>query len=414
MVEAIKQPLFLYMDLDAFFASVEIHSNPVLKGLPVVIAGTGEHAVVSTASYEARKLGVHSGMSLLVAKKLSPNLIFLPVNLDKYCKVSRAIMSTLSDISPVVVQRSIDEAYLDICGLEGLWGTPIDIINLVKKKVKEVSGVTCSCGVASSPYIAKIASDFHKPDGFTIIESGGEQDFILSLPLKKLYGVGGATLSRLESSGIATTQDLYNKSFEFLRLLFGDALGRFLYNAVRGEDKSFSTPALNHSLSSECTMDTDLYEISSCRDLITQLSQEVAERLLSEDLAGNLITVKIRYSDFSTVTASKTYDDYITSSFDLYEKALSLFNEKVKISQGVRLLGIAVAGVRPRSECVSQYLFEDEKEKKFRALDRVIMKVNRKYGKLTLRRGTCLGRDTGDGDKARPKHKKKEENHDFN
>lgn len=404
------QPLWLYMDLDAFFASVEIVANPLLKGLPLIIAGSGNHAVVSTASYEARKYGVHSGLPVTQAKKILPNAIFLPVDMQKYCATSRAIMGVLGDISPLVVQRSVDEAYIDISGMERLWGGPGDIVKLVKEKVFSVSGVTCSCGVASTPYIAKIASDYHKPNGTTIISAGGEREFLLSLPLKKLYGVGESTLSRLESSGITTTKALYEKSLEFLRLVVGEAAGRFLYNAVRGLDKTFTTPSTFHSYSSESTLDSELFEIAPCHDLILQLSQDITERLLINKLAGNLVSVKIRYADFTTTSVSKSYDEFFANSHDIYERAVSLFDGRVKLSNGVRLIGLSVGNVQNQNACVTGTLFDSDIEKKLRKLDSVALHVNQKYGALTLRRGV----PTNNGNKTRKDHKESKKRHNFN
>lgn len=403
------QPLWLYMDLDAFFASVEVAFNSALKGLPLIIAGEGAHSVVSTCSYEARKFGVHSGMPLSQAKKCCPQGIFLPVNMDKYCAVSRAIMSSLGEVSPLVIQRSIDEAYLDISGMERLWGSALDIVKLVKQKVFNVSSVTCSCGVASTPYIAKIASDYHKPDGVTIIECGREKDFLLSLPLKKLYGVGESTINRLEAAGVTTTKALYDKSLEFLRLMAGDAAGRFLYNAVRGLDRSFTTPASTHSYSSEYTFDAQVFEISPCHDLILQLTQDVTERLLANSVAGNLISVKIRYVDFTTTTISKSYDDFIANSHDIYERAVTLFDSRVKLSNGVRLIGVSVGNIHAQSTCITGTLFDSEAEKKLRKLDSVALCVNQKYGALTIRRGSL----SNNGNKTRPKHKKTKESHNL-
>ena len=219
------QKWYLHVDLDAFFASVEQLDNPELKGKPVIVGGKPEdkRSVVSTASYEARKYGVHSAMPIFQAYKLCPNGIYLRGRMERYSEISYKIMNIFKDFSPDVDQMSIDEAFIDISGTEDLFGKPEEIAFKIKKIIKEQIGLTVSVGCAPSKYFAKLASDINKPDGFFMVKPGEEQNFILNLPLKKIWGVGNKTLETLNKCGINTPRDVLEKSIESLKFICGNS-----------------------------------------------------------------------------------------------------------------------------------------------------------------------------------------------
>ncbi|MFC2280755.1 MAG: DNA polymerase IV, partial [Treponema socranskii subsp. buccale] len=229
---------FLHVDIDAFFASVEQLDNPALRGKPVIVGGLpGERrAVVSTASYEARVYGVHSAMPVAEAYRLCPSGIYLHGRHERYHEVSARIMDIFREYSPDVEQISIDEAFIDLTGTELLFGDPEQTALRLKKEVRDTTGLTVSVGLASTKYIAKLASEMSKPDGFFEVKPGDEERFMLSLPLKKIWGIGHKTLSRINQAGIFTARDLREKSEELLCVLFGKAAGNFLYNVVRGRE----------------------------------------------------------------------------------------------------------------------------------------------------------------------------------
>ena len=208
------EKVYLHVDLDAFFASVEQLDHPEYRGKPVIVGGLpgDRRSVVSTASYEARKYGVHSAMPTFKAVKLCPNGIYTRGNYKRYCEISSQIMKIFGDFSPTVIQMSIDEAFIDITGTEHIFGTPLETAKKIKARVKEETGLTVSIGIANTMYIAKIASGYRKPDGITIIPKGKETEFMLSLPLEKVWGAGTKTLERMKSCGFTSTKDIYKTS----------------------------------------------------------------------------------------------------------------------------------------------------------------------------------------------------------
>ena len=276
---------YLHVDLDAFFASVEQLDNPQYKGKPVIVGGKPEdrRSVVSTASYEARKYGVHSAMPTFQAYKLCPNGIFVRCRMDRYAELSYKIMNIFKNYSPDVQQMSIDEAFIDITGTEKLFGPPQETALKIQTVVKQQTGLTVSVGLATTKYLAKIASGYSKPNGFTFIQKGQEQDFMLNLPLNKVWGLGKKSQEILKSKGIKTTQEVFNTSFATLQFLFGQNMATFLYNVVRGQEKdSFSQKPKSHSISAETTFDYDLTDIYNIETELLELAQGVFFRLLKE------------------------------------------------------------------------------------------------------------------------------------
>ena len=248
------EKIFLHLDMDAFFASIEQLDNPDWKGRPVIVGGLPEdrRSVVSTASYEARKFGVHSAMPVAQAYRLCPQGIFTRTRIKRYAEVSRSVMRILEDFSPDVFRISIDEACIDLTGTQALFGTPEETAQKIKTRIRQETALTVSAGLASTRYLAKMASEMNKPDGFYRIPFGAEEEFMLSMPLKKIWGIGKKTLTRLNAAGLYTARDVHEKPLELLRLMFGNAMGSFLYNTVRGIETERTSPE-THSVSAETT-----------------------------------------------------------------------------------------------------------------------------------------------------------------
>ena len=371
------KPLFFHVDLDAFFAAVEVLDHPEYKGKPLIIGHRGPRSVVSTCSYEARKYGVHSAMPMETALRLCPQAITVPGNMRRYSEKSKEVMAIIRDIAPEYIQASIDEAYLNMTGTNLIYSSPREAAILLKERVRKETGLTISVGAASSRFIAKLASDYRKPDGLTIVPEGLECDFVDTVGLKKLWGVGKATLDRLERYNIRTTQDLRLYSEERLGQLFGQAAGSYLYKVCRGQDPGiYSGENKSHSISAERTFFPDLIQKEAIELYLLELSQEVTFRSLDEHFVARTIGIKIRYPDFTTVSIQTTPQDGIYNSSEVFEKAKNLFWQKYK-GGGVRLLGVGLYQMYSGDDIEQEELFKDD-EKKKRSLERVILGINKK------------------------------------
>ncbi len=383
---------YAHVDLDAFFASVEQLDHPQWKGKPVIVGGKPEdrRGVVSTASYEARAFGVHSAMPTYQAYKLCPQGIFVHGNYKRYCELSYKIMTILGDFSPQITQMSIDEAFIDLTGTEKLFGDPKETILRIKEKIKLETGLTVSIGLAPTPYLAKIASGMKKPDGFFIINEGEECNFMLKLPLEKVWGIGSKSLENLHRKGIFTTRDIYEKDLDMLEFLFGKSQGNYLYDVVRGgKNQSFGESAKSHSISNERTFPYDLQDYYLLETEILELAQEVFFRLLKEKGFSKTIFIKIRYDDFSTVSIQRTFDENILVLDDFYEKLKMLFEEKYQKGRGIRLLGVGFENIDKKEEPLQQSLFEDNRQKK-QKVQKAILQLQEKHPEIKVQKARTL------------------------
>lgn len=331
------------MDMDAFFAAVEQKRRPELIGKPVVIGGSGDpgsRGVVSTASYEARKYGIHSAMPLRTAYKLCPQAIFLPVDYREYSRVSAQFKAVLREIAPLMEDVGIDEAFLDLSALEQSSG---EIAARIKEGIRQTTGLTCSIGIAPNKLLAKIASDMQKPDGLTIL---GEQDVeqrVWPLPARKLWGVGPKTEAALKEIGIATIGELAAMPLQELVMRFGQSYGHYLYEASRGIDES---PIVTHwepkSTSRETTFQHDIGNWQEIAKNLADLCREVSDSLKETGYKGRSVTVKVRYSDFKSVTRAKTLDEP-TSTLEIIRKAAFDCLSRVELKgKKIRLIGLRV------------------------------------------------------------------------
>ena len=373
--------------MDAFFAAIEALDDSSLKGRPVIVGGLSGRGVVSTTNYEARRFGVFSAMPMFKAKEKCPQGIFLPVKMARYKEVSKRIMDILKDFTPLVEQVSIDEAYLDITGIEVLLGSPEEIARHIKARIGKETGLTCSIGIAPIKFLAKVASDMHKPDGLTIILATEVDTFLSRLPVDKIPGVGKRTVKGLRYYGIKTVGDLKRFSKEQLLKEFGN-FGLRLYEIAKGEDKSPVVPCREvKSISSEQTLQSDTGDIKILRKLITIHADNVASRLRKEGLKGRTITLKIKFDDFSEMSKSCTIAHSTDSTKFISDSAKALLLNK-PLKRKARLIGVAVSSLKEFEKNSQMALFGNGSDsKRERKVDKAVDEIRERFGGKMISRG---------------------------
>jgi len=344
MAEAAPRRI-LHVDMDAFFAAIELRRHPELKGKPVVIGGSGrrgERSVVSTASYEARPFGIRSGMPLTLAHRWCPQAVFLPVDYATYAAESVRIKRLLAEFSPVVEDAGIDEAFLDLTAVAGDSET---VARAIKRRILEETGLTCSAGIGPNKLLAKLASDMQKPDGLTVLAAADVASRVWPLPARKLPGVGPKTGARLAALGVHTIGALAHTPVETLVAHFGPAHGGYLHDAAQGIDDS---PLVTHwepkSASHETTFPRDIGDAALLRRRLGELAREVAEGLAEEGYVGDHVTVKLRYEDFDTHTHAVALAAPTRDAETIRAAALECF-ARFPLDRRVRLLGVRVGGL---------------------------------------------------------------------
>jgi len=329
--------------MDAFFAAVEEKRHPELIGKPVVVGGSGDptkRGVVSTASYEARKFGIHSAMPLKTAYNLCPRAVFLPVDYEAYSRESRKIKAILRDVAPEMEDVGIDEAFLDISGVNT---SSEEIAGMIKARIREDTGLTCSIGIAPNKLLAKIASDMNKPDGLTIIAEDNASRILNPLAVRKLWGIGPKTEKYLNDMGIDTVGNLASLSAEALAERFGPSYGNYLYRASRGiDDSPLVTEWEPKSVSRETTFQKDVANWQEIARTLADLTKEVVADMKDSGFTARTVTVKIRFSDFETVTRATTIARSTDSEEDLRKAAFSSL-KRVELKKRVRLVGMRVS-----------------------------------------------------------------------
>ena len=348
----------LHLDLDAFFASVEQRDKPSLRGKPVIVGGLGGRGVVSTASYEARVFGVHSAMSMPVARRLAPHAAYLAGRFDAYRQSSRVVMALLAELSPLVEPLSLDEAYVDLAagGIDCSTASLDELVRRLRTEVtRRTDGLTASVGVGSSKFIAKIASESAKPDGFRIVTPGTELELISPLRVGSVPGIGPATRQRLTKLGIHTVMDLQQASVTELSHELGPSAGQALHQlAFAQDDRPVQAERETKSISVEDTFETDLTDAEELGRLIDRDAGLVAARMVKAGLFARTITLKMRLGDFTTYTRSRTLEGATDRPERIASVARRLF-AGLDYSKGVRLLGVGVSGF---TEAAQEELFE--------------------------------------------------------
>jgi DNA polymerase-4 len=337
----------LHCDMDCFYAAVHMRDDPALRGLPVVIGGRPEgRGVVAAASYEARRFGIHSAMPSSRALRLCPQVVFIPPDFRRYSRESEKIFAIYREITPLVQAVSIDEAYLDVTEHLGEWGTATRVAKEIRRRVREERGLTVSVGVGPNRLIAKIASDFHKPDGLTVVPPEKIQSFLDPLPVRRLHGVGPATEKALADLGIQTVADLRARPVEDLLDRFGLKHGRLLWEFARGiDDRPVETHQERKSLGTENTYGTDLKEVEAMEEELDRMAAEVAAGLARRELAACTVTLKVRYADFTTVTRSRTFTFPVHTTAPIAAAARDLLHKTDAPLRPVRLLGVTASNL---------------------------------------------------------------------
>lgn len=375
------QKVFFHVDLDAFFASVEIKDNPSLKGKPVIIAEEGPRCVVSTCSYEARAFKVHSAMPSVQARRLCPDGIFISPRHKRYSEVSRQVMAILSDYG-VVNQVSIDEAWLDMSGTERLFGKPKDIALAMKKRVRDEIGITMSVGIASSPFIAKMASDYNKPDGLCLVSPSRNLMFIDAIGLENIQGIGKSSLKALNDRGFRTPSDVRQVPEDVLIRMFGSSMGSYLHKACNAVDPwDYTGEIKNHSISTETTFLNDVSDGQTLRQVLMGMSHELFNRSIEQSVMARTIGLKLRFSDFHTITVQSSSDGFVLNVDCIFENAVRLLS--IKWSEGVpiRLIGLGLYQTYSGDSPIQDSLFSEAEHRK-RKLDKAVHGLSVKGVKL--------------------------------
>jgi len=334
----------IHVDMDAFFASVEQLDNPDLKGKAIAVGGSSDRGVISAASYEARKYGVRSAMSSVKAKEICPHLIFVKHHFNRYKEVSQQIRKIFFEYTDLVEPLSLDEAYLDVT--KNKKGNPSAslIAQEIRSKIVQQTGLTASAGISINKFIAKVASDYNKPNGQKTIPPNEVIDFLERLDIKKFYGVGKVTQKKMYALGIYSGSDLKLKTEDFLIEKFGKA-GKQYYNIVRGVHQSNVKPQRTRkSIGAERTFSQNLASEIYMEDRILELAEELGRRCKKNKIAGKTVTLKIKYSDFNVHTRSKTLSLYISNADLIFENAKELLYQQ-KTKNSVRLLGLSLSSL---------------------------------------------------------------------
>jgi DNA polymerase-4 len=331
----------LHIDMDAFFASVELLDHPELRHRPVVVGHRSGRSVVTAANYVARRYGVNSAMPMSIALRRCPDAVVLEPHYDRYTAYSRQVMGIFNDMTPLVEPLSIDEAFLDVAGARRVHGSPAVIGALIRRRVEEETGLTCSVGAASTKFVAKVASSRAKPNGLLVVPADGTIDFLHPLPVSGLWGVGKTTDESLARLGLRTIGDIANTPLPVLQRALGDATSRKLFDLAWGRDpRSVTLEREEKSVGHEVTFEHDVTDAARLRSEILRLSDQVGARLRGSGTMGRTVVLKLRYADFSTVTRSRTLPEPTNVGRRIYDEAVTSFETLAASGIRVRLIGV--------------------------------------------------------------------------
>ncbi len=331
----------IHLDMDAFYAAVEERDNPSLKGYPVIVGGLSDHGVVTTANYIARKYGVHSAMPIFKAKKLCPNGYYIKPRIGKYSEESRRVFNILYEFTDLVEQVSIDEAYLDVSHIDKC---ALMIVREIKETVFKKTGLTMSVGISYNKFLAKLASDWNKPDGIKIISPYMVPEILLPLSVKLVHGIGPKSTKRLNNIGIYTINDLILLSEDFLIDLFGKS-GRETYNRIRGIDhRKVNVLRERKSLGTETTLEKGTWDKEELIYYLKDFSNEISDSLEFKKLHGRTISLKVKYANFTVHSRSRTLSNHTNSQVEIFNTALALLDE-IELNEEIRLIGLSVSNL---------------------------------------------------------------------
>ena len=386
--------MILHIDMDAFYASVEQRDRPELVGRPVIVGGTPEgRGVVAAASYEARTFGIHSAMPAVTAKRLCPRGIFLRPRMEDYAEISEQIRTIFHSYTPLVEPLSLDEAFLDVTGSQSLFGSAVQIGRAIKHEIHQRLKLVASVGVAPNKFLAKIASDLQKPDGFVVVEPGKEQPFLDPLSVGRLWGVGKVTGAIFERLGVRRIEQLRQLPLDLLQQQFGHS-GQHLWELARGIDDRPVVPEQQaKSISHETTFAQDVTDPETLQAWLMELSEQVGCRLRRHGLQGRTVQLKVRYADFHTVTRAQTLPQATDVTQEIRQIASRMLAERLPARRlRIRLLGVGVSGL-DRPKAVQLSLFPDPQHEQQTRLDEVSDQIREKFGGGSLQRALGMLHD---------------------
>ena len=383
--------MIIHVDMDAFYASVEQRDRPELEGKPIIVGGSpDQRGVVAAANYAVRQFGVHSAMPSSTARRLCPHAIFLPAQLDYYAQISDQIREIFHRFTPLVEPLSLDEAFLDVSGSERLFGTAESVGRQIKESIRSELNLVASVGIAPNKFLAKIASDLEKPDGFVQVDPRGVQAFLDPLPVGRLWGVGRQTSKVFQRLGVHTICQLRALPLSVLTSHFGSH-GEHLSKLAHAIDNRPVVPDREaKSISNETTFATDLDDQESLRAWLLELTEQVARRLRRHALRGRTVEIKVRFADFKTITRSRKLPEPTNSTQALWEQANALLSTRLPSDHlPIRLLGMGVTEI-DRTGVTQQQLFDEADRERQDGLDEVGDQIRERYGSKALSRGSTL------------------------
>ncbi|MCR2763717.1 DNA polymerase IV [Microbacterium sp. zg.B48] len=384
----------LHVDMDAFYASVEVLDDPSLRGKPIIIGAPDGRSVVSSASYEARRFGVRSAMPVGQALRLCPTAIVVPPHFDRYLALSAQVMRIFHDVTPLVEPLSIDEAFLDVRGAGRLWGRPGQIARMLRERVVEETGLTCSVGVAATKHVAKMASTISKPDGMLIVPASGTAAFLAPRSVRALWGIGPKSAEALEGRGIHTIGDVLQTPRPVLDRALGPAMGDRIWQLARGLDaRRVDTERVEKSIGHEETFHEDIGDLGVLRTEFRRLADRVGARLRTHGWEARTVAIKVRFADFSTITRSQTLPEPTAVGQRIGEAALELFGA-VDRRMPVRLVGVRAEKLLP-SGGAALTLWDDDAE--WRRIEGALDDAAARFGRGAVTRATLLGGPRGGG-----------------
>lgn len=386
-----RQRSIIHLDMDAFYPAVEVLDKPELKGKPVIVGGAKERGVVSSASYEARRFGVHSAQPIATAIRLCPDGIFMPVRMSRYKEVSGQVFEIFHCFTPLVEPLSIDEAFLDLTGAERLMGQTEEIAKKIKETVLKKTGLTVSAGVASSKFVAKIASDIDKPDGLTVVPPNRVREFLDPLPIKKMWGVGKITQQALARLNVKTFKDLRQIPVEILEKNFGKH-GAAMHLLSMGIDERDVEPEREaKSIGHEQTFMKDILDPDQAKKEILSLANRVALRMRREEVRGSTVSLKVKYSDFTQITRAATLPEPTDDSMEIYSTSCRLLKKTAVGKRPVRLLGISLSQLSSLEGEKQLFLFDQDKGyRKRKNLNTALDSICEKFGEKSIRPATLI------------------------
>jgi DNA polymerase-4 len=380
----------LHVDMDAFYASASLLSRPELVGSPVIIGGGSNRGVVLSATYEARRFGVTSAMPMARARRLCPQATVIAPDHGLYSQISAAVMATFETVTPIVEPLSLDEAFLDVSGSVRRLGSPAEIGQLVRDTIHDEQGITCSVGVAPTKFVAKLASGLAKPDGMVVVPRDEVVTFVQQLPVGALWGVGDRTEEALVRLGLHTVADIAHTPLATLRRALGETAGSHLHDLAWGRDPRRVEPLRREkSIGSDETFEFDVDDPAQIHRELLKLSDRTAARVRSAGMLGRTVSIKVRFSDFTTITRSRTLRDPTDVSRDIYDTARSLFDALGLVRARIRLVGVRMEGLVDAERAPIQGLL-DEPDHGWREADRAVDRASARFGAGSVRPASLL------------------------